>query len=317
MNCKEWEQNVWLYLYDELTAEQRAGCESHLAACPGCRARLEETRRLHALLKECPSPEPTPELVVASRMGLEEALDREELGWRGLLRGWLPSFNLVPARAAATVLTLVVFGFGLGWTLRPRAEKLQQAAGGSTSLPFTGADLSDVRINSINQVSPGPQTGEVRISLDTERRVTFEGSLDDPRIRQLLVYAVKSYNNPGIRRDTLDALRNQSDNPSVRAALLFAMRHDENAGVRLEAMNATRNMKCGRDLHQALLDTLEHDTNVGVRIAAVDTLLGHAEREGPDESVVAELQKLAASDPNPSVRMKCQSALQRMMGVSF
>jgi hypothetical protein len=317
MNCKEWEQSVWLYLYDELTTEQRADCESHLAACLGCRARLEDTRRLHALLKECPSPEPTPELLVASRMGLEDALDREELGWRGLLRGWLPSFNLVPARAAATVLTLVVFGFGLGWTLRPHAEKIQQAAGGARPASFSGADLSDVRINSINQVSPDPQTGEVRISLDAERRVTFEGSLDDPRIRQLLVYAVKSYDNPGIRRDTLDALRNQSDNPSVRAALLFAMRHDQNAGVRLEAMNATRNMECGRDLHQALLDTLEHDSNVGVRIAAVDILLEHAEKEGPDESVVEELQKLAASDQNPSIRMKCQLALHRMAGVSF
>jgi hypothetical protein len=316
MNCQEWEQNVWLYLYDELTAEARAESESHLTACPGCRARLEEARRLHALLKECPSPEPTPELLVSSRMGLEEALDHEELGWRGLLRGWLPAYRLIPARAAA-VLTLVVFGFGLGWTLRPRAEKLQQAAGKSMPTGFAGADLSQLRINSINQVAPDPQTGGVRITLDAERRVTLEGSLDDPRIREVLVYAVKSYDNPGIRRDTLDVLRTQGDNPAVRGALLFAMRHDQNAGVRLEAMNAVRNLKCGRDVHQALLDSVEHDPNVGIRIAAVDTLLEHAEKEGPDEAVVAELQKLAASDANPSVRMKCQVALQRMTGVSF
>jgi len=317
MNCKEWEQSVWLYLYDELTAEQRAGCDSHLAACEGCRLRLEETRRLHTLLKECPSSEPTPELLVTSRMGLEDALDREELGWRALLRGWLPGFSLVPARAAATVLTLVVFGFGLGWTLRPRAERIQQAADESIPAPFTGADLSNLRINSINQVSADPQTGGVRIALDAERRVTLQGSLDDPRIRQVLVYAVKSYENPGIRRDTLDVLRNQSNNPSVRAALLFALRHDQNAGVRLEALNATRNMQCGRDVHQALLDSLENDPNVGIRLAALDALLEHAEREGPDESVVAELQKLATNDRNPSVRMKCQAALHRMAGVNF
>ena len=317
MNCKEWEQSVSLYLYDELTAEARVDCESHLTACEGCRARLEETRRLHALLKECPSPEPTPELLVASRMGLADALDREELGWRGLLRGWLPGFSLVPARAAAMVLTLVVLGFGLGWTLRPRAEKLQQAAGESMPASFAGADLSGLRINSINQVSTDPRTGGVRIALDAERGVTLQGSLDDPRIRQVLVYAVKSYDNPGIRRDTLDVLRTQGDNPAIRAALLSVMRHDHNAGVRLEALNTTRNMKCGSDVHQALLDSLEKDPNVGIRIAALDTLLEHAEREGPDESVVTELQKLAASDGNPSVRMKCQVALHTMAGVSF
>ncbi len=317
MNCTDWEQSVWLYLYDELTAEDRTGWETHLAACEGCRARLEESRRLHALLKEYPSPEPAPELLVASRTGLEEVLDHEELGWRGLLRGWLPGFSLVPARATATVLTLVVFGFGLGWTLRPRAERLQQAADEPMPASFAGADLSDLRINSINQVSPDPQTGEVRITLDAERRVTLEGSLDDPRIRDVLVYAVRSYDNPGIRRDTLDALRTQGDNPAVRAALLFAMRHDQNAGVRLEAMNATRNMQCASDLHQALLDTLEHDTNVGVRIAAVDVLMEHAEKEGTDPQVVEALEKLTAGEQNASVRMKCLTALQRMEGNDF
>lgn len=317
MKCKDWEQRVWLYLYDDLTPEERAGCEAHLAACEGCRTRLEETRRLHALLKECPSPEPTPELLVASRRGLEEALDREELGWRGLLRGWLPGFGPgLPGRAAA-VVTLVVFGFGLGWTLRPRAAKLQPAAGESMPASFAGADLSDLRINSISQVSPDPRTGGVRIALNAERRVTLEGSLDDPRIRQVLVYAVKSYDNPGIRRDTLDVLRTQGDNPAVRAALLFAMRHDDNAGVRLEALSATRNMQCGRDVHQALLDALEHDSNVGARIAAVDTLMQHAEEEGPDVPVVAALEKLAAQEQNPSVRMKCLVALQKMTGNDF
>ncbi len=317
MNCHDWEQEVWLYLYDELKPEERAACETHLAACEGCRVRLEEARHLRKVLDECPSPEPTPELLVECRQGLDEALDREQLGWRALLRGWLPVSTPAPAVRVAAVLTLVVFGFGLGWTLRPHATKLQQAGSESMPASFAGADLSSLRINSISQVSPDPQTGEVRITLDAERRMTLEGSLDDPRIRQLLVYAVKSYDNPGIRRDTLDVLRTQGDNPAVRAALLFAMRHDPNAGVRLEAMNATRNMQCGRDLHQALLDTLEHDTNVGVRIAAVDILMEHAEREGTDKQVVETLERLAAGEENPSVRLQCQAALQRMVGNDF
>ncbi len=317
MNCKEWEQAVWLYLYDELTDEHRRQCDAHLAGCEGCRNRLKKMGRLHSLLGEGSSPQLPPELLVASRMRLEDALDREDLGWRALLRGWLPAPGPAPARAAAMVLTLVVFGFGLGWTLRPRAGKLQPAPGESLTAPFAGSDLSNLRINSINQVSPDPRTGEVRITLDAERRVTLEGSLDDPRIREVLVYAVKSYNNPGIRRDTLDVLRDQGDNPSVRAALLYAMDHDHNAGVRLEALNATRQMKCGPDVHQALLKTLAGDPNVGIRIATVDALLEHAGREGPDPSVVAELQKLASEDGNLSVRVKCQAALHRMTGVSF
>ena len=36
--------------------------------------------------------------------------------------------------------------------------------------------------------------------MDAERRMTLEGSLDNPQIQRVLVYAVKSYDNPGIRR---------------------------------------------------------------------------------------------------------------------
>ncbi len=119
--------------------------------------------------------------------------------------------------------------------------------------------LGDTRITGISQVSPDPKTGGVKITMDAEHRVTLEGSLDDPKIQQVLVYAVKSYDNPGIRRDTLDALRTHSDNPNIRQALIYAMQHDPNAGVRMEALGAVGNMNSGEDIQPALLDTLEDD----------------------------------------------------------
>jgi hypothetical protein len=314
MDCDDLEKAVSLYLYDELTGEERAALEGHLAACAGCRVKLEETRRLHRELSECPRPEPTPALLVRCRQALEEALDREQLGWRGLLRGWVWQFGTAPAPRLAAVLTLVLFGFGLGWTLRPRARSLEPVAPRQTAASFFGTDLGDFRIRHISQVVPDPQSGGVRITLDAERRVTLEGSLDDPRIRQVLVDTVKGYDNPGIRRDTLEALRMHRDNPSVRAALLFAIRRDPNAGMRLEALKTVRGMERGRDVQEALLGALEHDTNPGVRVAAVDALVEYAAEEGEDETVMPVLVKLAAGDQNPYVRLQCQAAVRKMEG---
>lgn len=314
MNCKDLEPRLSLYLYAELTAEERASVDAHLAACESCRAQLEETQRLHQLLSECPQPEPTAEMLAQCRQALDAALDREQLGWRGLLRSWFPGFTPFPALRAATVLTLLLFGFGLGWTLRPRATKLEQAAGGAVPTSFAGADLANMRISSISQVAPDPQTGAVRITLDAERRVTLEGSLDDPRIRQVLVDTVKRYDNAGIRRDTLDALRTQSHNPSVREALLYALRHDSNAGVRLEALRTVRGMEWGSDVYQSLLDVLERDSNVGVRVAAVDALVEHAETLGEEEALMEVVNRLATSDQNPYVRLKCLAAVQKLEG---
>jgi hypothetical protein len=318
MNCKDLEPNLPLYFYGELTAENRAAWDAHFASCAACRARLEEARRLDEVLASARRREPSPELLVVCRQSLEEALDREQLGWRHLWRTWFPSLSLAPATGAVAVLTLVLFGFGLGWTLRPRADSaLGTASAPGANSSFLGADLSNLRISNISNVSPDPRTGEVRITLDAERRVTLEGSLDDPRIRQVLVDTMKGYENPGIRRDTLDALKAQTADPAVREAVLYALRQDSNAGVRLEALKSLATAECLADTHTALLDRLEHDPNAGVRVAAVEALVAHAETEGPDPDVETTLERLAATDPNPSVRVKSLTALQRMRGDEF
>jgi hypothetical protein len=321
MNCKEFEENLTLYLYGDLPPDQREACESHLAGCANCQAAREEVRSLHDLLAQRPRLEPSPDLLVECRQAFEEALDREQLGWHGLIREWLPFLQLPPRRAApriAFALSLVVFSFGLGWTLRPRAAAvILSKPGGMTSSSLAGADFENMRINDISGVTPDPKTGDVRITMDAQRRVTLEGSLDDPHIQQLLVYAVKSYDNAGIRRDTLDALRARTNSPNVRAALLYTMEHDSNVGNRLAALDAVRGMEGGGDLQQSLIEVLEHDRNMGVRVESVDVLVDHVEKEGRDEAILSALERLATNDSNRYVRLKCASALRKLGSDGF
>ena len=97
MTCKDLEDNILLYLYGELAGEQRAAFEAHLTGCERCRASLVESRRLHQLLGERPVREPSADLVLRSRLALDDALDREQLGWRGLLRAWSLGPRTFPA----------------------------------------------------------------------------------------------------------------------------------------------------------------------------------------------------------------------------
>lgn len=303
MNCRMSEEKLTLYLYDELPPEERAGVAAHLEECAQCAQASRELGRLRAALDRRAVPEPSPELLVHCRQALEDALDREEQSWRALIRSWFvvpPGVSLLRATSA---LAILVVGLSVGWTLRPRLASSGTPAPPAAANPWMGADLSGLRIRGISQVTPDPQTGQVRITLEAQRQLTLEGSFDDPRIREVLLYALRDYDNAGIRRDTLEALRGRGDNPAVRRALLYALRHDPNPGVRLEAIEAVQGMNWGPELRQALLGALQQDTNPGVRVAAIGVLVEHA-----DEQVLLVLEELAGKDRNPYVRMQCAQA---------
>jgi len=311
MNCSELDENLALYLYDELPVEQRQDIEAHLAACAQCRTRLDGTRRLHGVLGERPSPEPSPELLLQCRAALEEALDRELSGvsWKSLLNQWSSALGSISRLPVAAALTLVVFGFSLGWVLRTRPAGILPATNEESLTSLGDSDLNNFRINNISQVAAGPKNGDVQITVNAERQMTLEGSLDDPRIRQVLIDAVTGYDNPGIRRDSMEVLRRHADNPNVRPALLYAIQNDPNAGVRLDALEAVQGMDWNPEVRQALLNSLDHEKNQGVRVAAIDVLTDHA-----DQATLPALERLAADDSNRYVRMKAVSAIRKLQG---
>ncbi len=312
MTCQNLEENLPLLLYGELSSQELAACQEHLAECAHCRAERDKLEQFHQLLARRPQVEVSPSLLAEARLSLDEALVNQQHGWRALWANGLPALRFQPASGFALALTLILCGFGLGWQLRPQAARLTPGVTESISSEgMAGQDLDNMRIRGISRVDPDPQTGGVKITMDAERRVTLEGSLDDPKIQQVLVYAVKSYDNPGIRRDTLDALRSHADNPNIQKALIYAMQHDPNAGVRLEALGAVCNMKSSTEVHAALLNALEHDTNPGVRVAAVDALVDSTGKEGYDAPTAEALTHLATTDSNPYVRLKLANAMMK------
>ncbi len=312
MQCREFEEHLPLLLYGELTSAEQSACEEHLATCAACRAAREKLERFHQVLAQRPQTEVSPALLAEARMSLDEALERQQHGWRALWNNGLPILRFQPASGFALGLTLVLFGFGVGWGLRPHVNPGTANIAGVNTADVSSPDLQNMRISDISGVAPDPQTGGVKVTLDAERRLTLEGPLDDPKIQQVLLYAVKSYDNPGIRRDTLDALRAHADNPNIRRALIYAMRHDPNAGVRLEALGAVCSLSPAGDVHDALLEALQQDANAGVRVAAVDALIASTEKEGCDEPTAQALAKLATTDSNPYVRLKCANAVMQL-----
>ena len=89
--------------------------------CPECATELKATRRFHATLSVAQVDEPTPNLLTASRMRLQEALETTSQGglWNRLAfdpGAWLRQVRFSPALAAA--IFIVGFGGGIGATYK-------------------------------------------------------------------------------------------------------------------------------------------------------------------------------------------------------
>lgn len=308
MTCNEAKDYISLDLYDEISVPDREALRAHLAACDRCAKEAARVRTLHSLLLRRATPEIAPDALVRCRQALEIQLDRERLGWRHLWTRW-KVFAANPSRVASA-LVLLVFGFGLGWAIRPHAARVSpggQSGGAQPQLAsFVPSEIGAIR--NISQVTRDPQSDSVRITLSAERRVTLEGSLENPSIRGILVDAMRGYSNPGIRLDAATALRQNSANPHVQQVLLYALRHDPNTGVRLEALRSVPGMSWDPQVQTALVEAIQQDQNPGVRVAAVDTLVQHA-LSGHNRQMIPVLQTLARGDATPYVRVKALAAV--------
>ena len=228
MKCDWVRQNILFYVYNELEDDARYEVEQHLTRCPACATELKATRKFHATLSEMPVVEPAPNLLAASRMRLQEALETTQPGgfWQRVILEpamWLRQIRMAPALAAA--IFIVGFGGGIGATYNFLSER---GGGGGGPEPPLAQPLESSAIAGIRSVTQEPGSNQVSIKYDTVLTQEAQGSLNDQRIQQLLLFAARSNYNSGVRMDSVDLLTQAPDDSRVREALMYALQNDSN-----------------------------------------------------------------------------------------
>ena len=232
MKCEWVQENILLHIYNELPDDARYELEQHVARCTDCAAELKAARQLHATLSQFPVEEPSPNLVTASRMRLQEELETTEQGgfWQRLVfdpGAWLRPIKLAPALAAA--IFIVGFAGGIGATY--------QVMNGRNPVDLSSsATPTESSITGIQSISQQPGSSQISIRYNTVSTQEAQGSLNDQRIQQLLLFATRNNYNSGVRMDSVDLLTQTPNDTRVREALLYALRYDSNPGVRLKAI---------------------------------------------------------------------------------
>src|ERR1700691_4698566 len=308
MKCDWVKENVLLYVYNELPDDARYELEQHLARCTDCTAELKTTRKFHAVLSELQVEEPSPNLVASSRMRLQEALETTSQGgfWQRLVFDpamWLRQMRFSPALSAA--IFIIGFASGIGATYKI-------VNGGSAGGAIAASSLSapaESSVAGIRSISQEPGSNQINIKYDTVSTQQAQGSLNDQRIQQLLLFAARNNYNSGVRMDSVDLLTRAPDDSRVREALMYALQNDTNPGVRLKALDGLSGfVRQDPRVRDGVLRALISDANSGVRMQALRLV----EPLKTDSNVRSVLTRLAQTDQNPSIRSQARTMLAQM-----
>ena len=140
MKCEWVRENILLLVYNELADDARYEMEQHLSRCAECAAELKATRNFHVTLSKLPVLEPTPNLLTAARMRLQESLETAQQGgfWQRLTfdpANWLRQVRFAPALAAA----IFIIGFAGGMGATSHLQQSVYRSWGSNSSSGTGS----------------------------------------------------------------------------------------------------------------------------------------------------------------------------------
>ncbi|HZC23267.1 MAG TPA: HEAT repeat domain-containing protein [Candidatus Binatia bacterium] len=307
MKCEWVRENIVLQVYGELADDVRHELEQHVSRCADCAAELKAQEDFHKLLLEDRADDPTPNLLASSRMRLQEALETAQQGsfWSRLPfdpAEWLRQVRFSPALASV----ILIFGFAIGgltaYRIAPR--------GAQGPIPgVTPAATSEASIAGIDSVTPLPGTDQVTIKYNTVSTQEAQGSLNDQKIQQLLLYAARNNYNSGVRVDSVDLLAQRSGDQQVRDALIYALQNDTNPGVRLKSLTALGTyVKTDTNVRDAVLRSLVNDSNSGVRIEALRLI----EPVKADGSVRGVLMALAAKDQSTYIKSQARTMLAQL-----
>jgi hypothetical protein len=306
MTCAEARQNLSLYLYGELDFTTEELVDEHLAGCEECAGALAKERQWHEAVAAEPAEVPL-DVLARCREDLRDSLsvarEAREPAW---IR-WLDSLGLRSnawSMRLATASLLMCLGFGLSRLLERHGLPSPGVAEGFTS----EMNLLDPVRAHVRMIEP---TGDDRVQLviDEVREHIVSGSLNDSRIRRLLLAASKDPTDPTIRVDSVEMLKDV-DGDDVREALFDTAQHDPNAGVRLKAIEALSRFANDSSTRRTLLFVLSHDESPYVRTQAIDLLIAPEAAGSLSPQLADALQSVMRSDPDQYVRMRCRQALK-------
>ena len=304
MNCETAQQHLVLVQYGELPDELQFPLEQHVEGCEDCRREWNAMLLLQEELALDPVVEPSPNLLTAARVRLDEALDT--LPPRSLKQRltanvfrWFSFVQSAPALATLLLGAGFLGGHYLG---------LYQAATHASKLPpsVVMQNTAESSIASVSGIVETPNSQLVQVNYTRLAPETLQGTLDTPEIRGLLMLGTKLATTSDVHAQSVALLAGEcragrecdgdgigrDAQQGIRGQLMVNLRYDKSAAVRLKALEGLQPyVASDQNVRDAVLEALVHDASPNIRQQAVSLLTP----VGADSSVRQVLRTVSAA----------------------
>ena len=321
MNCELAHERIVTAAYGELPDEQMHELERHMTGCGDCAQDREQLLAMRILADAHPVMEPPANLVARSRLRLEEALDAlpPKRWYERLTQRMVNNVaSIQAAPVAACLLLLVGAGAGTLGSYEVAESRAAHRAAAAQTVAVVQPAPPAAEIANISSIVRQPNSEMVDVSYNQVVPEHMQGSLDDPKIRELLMLASENSASAGVRDDSVGLLAAECraghgcQAAGIRDALMVVLRYDKNEGVREKALKGLEPY-VAEDLRvrDAVLEALLNDTDPRIRTEAVNIL----EPVEADTSVRQVLHTVANSDQNPHIRTVSREVLSHVQEI--
>lgn len=301
-NCKEYQHQITLFLYEELAEGAWPDLEAHLRECASCKGIYESEKAMHAAFADDTASWDVPsDLLVESRKGLADELDRIEKK-----RSWwrMPAFSVVftPMRLLESA-ALVAMGLALGvYVSNQQAKNNPSVASNSSGQESqVAAILQNGTISNLQVVNSDPSTGQVELAGQVSQPFRRQGRMDDDTVLQLLFSALRDGDNPGSRLKAVEVLSQKPNNETIEEALINALVYDNDPSVRVRALEGLKKFANEQHVRAAFMQALKNDDSPNIRVQAIDALTA---TNAKDPELARNIEEMTKKDDNAYVRNK-------------
>jgi len=321
MNKEKFIEHAHLYLMDELGEAERTELENVMMENDELRNEFDSVKRLYKVITESRPEEADEKLLVSARNSLMRTIraEKDKVSAKDRVLDWLKNLFAANYKFALGGAGMLVIGVFIGYLFFSTGTAQQPIITRSHSVDIDKVESGDVKISNIRIPTTLTGKGQIEVSFDAVKPISYKGTADDPFIQRLLASALVTEKNPGLRLRTVNTLSSQLESeksnidPKVKNALITALKVDDNPAVRREALNALIRFPFDNEIRDAYLFVLSNDRNSGMRVAAINALAQlKVEGTSLDEKIINVLNRKAENDESDFIRLRAASLVQEV-----